>query len=235
MPQQETPMAKTSAHRVREVLERAFGGEAAGREKPFIRAGMSAAELARLYELVRSGPVRSVLEVGMANGTSSVVICEALADNGGGHLTSVDPFQVADPPAGYGSAGVRRVRELGFAEMHRLLDAPDYLALPQLVEEGAVFDMVFIDGYHSFDYTMVNTFFADLLLRPGGILAFHDAPSEAVCRVIRFLETYKPYERISPSVWVYRPALASRVLARLGTYLSGPAAARDARRAGRTG
>jgi predicted O-methyltransferase YrrM len=221
-------MALTSGHRVRELLSRAFGEDVASRDKAFIRAGMSRVELVRLHELARSPGIQSVLEVGMANGTSSVVFCDALADEGG-HLTSIDPYQSVTPPQGYGSAGIHRVHELGFGSMHRLLDEPDYLALPRLVEEGTVFDMIFIDGYHSFDYTMVDLFFSDLLLRPGGILAFHDSTSEAVCRAIRFLERHKPYERLSPPVSVYRSELPHRILARLRVYLSGPTVTQEAR------
>ena len=61
---------------------------------------------------------------------------------------------------GIGGQGVRNVAAAGFANMHRLMEEYDYIALPQLVAEKAQFDMVFIDGYHSFDYTFLDFFYA---------------------------------------------------------------------------
>ena len=37
------------------------------------------------------------------------------------------------------------------------------------------FDFIFIDGWHTFDYTLVDMFYADRLLRIGGYLLIDDA------------------------------------------------------------
>lgn len=211
--------ASSSVARSREVIERAFPGQA--KESAFIRAGMSPSELACLHDLVLRYDARRVLEIGMANGTSSLVFCDALRDRGG-HLTSIDPFQSPPPPQGFGGTGLERVRAMGFGDMHRLIERPDYLALPALVEEGARFDLVFIDGWHSFDYTFVDMFYADLLLNEGGILAVHDTTSPAVYRSLRFLEQHKPYDLISAPMVEYHPSAVRRVFRRLCRLAGGP-------------
>lgn len=208
-----------SASRSREVIERAFSDQVG--ESAFIRAGMSPSELACLHELIVRFDLRRVLEIGMANGTSSLVFCDALRERSG-HLTSIDPFQSAPPPQGFGGAGLERIRASGFGDMHRLIERPDYLALPSLVEEGAQFDLVFIDGWHSFDYTFLDMFYADLLLRDGGILAVHDTTSPAVYRSLRFLEQHKPYDLISAPMVEYHPSPARRALRRLRRLAGGP-------------
>ena len=53
---------------------------------------MLATELQVLADLIRSARPQEVLEVGMANGSSSVVILAALREVGEGTLVSVDPF-----------------------------------------------------------------------------------------------------------------------------------------------
>src|SRR5688500_11406921 len=49
-----------------------------------------------LYTMVRRLRPQLTVEVGMANGLSSLFIAEALRDNGQGRHIAVDPFQFAD-------------------------------------------------------------------------------------------------------------------------------------------
>jgi predicted O-methyltransferase YrrM len=213
---------------VRELLRRVYGEapDAYG-DQAFIRAGMYTAELVKVYELIRAHGCRSAVEVGMACGTSSVVILQALADNGGGTLVSVDPFQTAAD--GYAGKGLQSVSAAGFAGQHRLVEKPDYLGLPQLVGEGVRCDFVLVDGWHSFDYTLVDMFYADLLLTPGGVLTVHDTGMPCVHKACAFLEAHKPYERLSAPVMKRLESLPRRLLRRAGTALAGPTALRAAR------
>ena len=215
-----------SSYRVRTLIDRAFA-DAAG-SGSFTRAGMSPAELARLHELVRENGVRSVLEVGMGHGTSSIVLCDALQERDG-RLISIDPFQTVPPPQGFGGRGIEAVRSLGYGNAHELIERLDYLALPALVEQGARFDFILIDGWHSFDYTFLDLFYADLLLADGGILAVHDTTSPPVYRAVRFLETHKPYERLSAPLMKEIRSPIGRAARRLLILLSGPAAMEGAR------
>ena len=47
-----------------------------------------------------------------------------------------------------------------------------YIALPKLLEKYKYnyFDFIFIDGFHTFDYTLVDFFFSNLLLKINGII-----------------------------------------------------------------
>ena len=212
----------TSDAAVREVLTRAFPEKELRHQRAFIRAGMSPEELVRLHELVSKQPGANVLEVGMGSGTSSLVILSALSLSGGGRLTSVDPFQTET----FGRDGVTRVHGAGFGHLHRLIEKPDYLALPELLAAGERFDFVLVDGYHSFDYTLVDVFYADLLLRSGGLLAVHDSSWPAVLESLRFIETHKDYRRLSPPPLVRHDQLMKKAARRLKLYLSGPATVR---------
>jgi predicted O-methyltransferase YrrM len=202
---------------VRDVLARAFPGKELRDQKAFTRAGMSPEELVRLYELAEAQNPAKALEVGMASGTSTVVILSALARTGTGGLTSIDPFQTTQ----FAGSGRERVRALGFADRHRLVEQPDYLALPQLLAAGESFDFILVDGYHSFDYTLVDVFYADLLLRTGGVLAVHDSSWPAVLKVLRFLEVHKDYRRLSPPPLVRRDGLINKALGRARIYSGG--------------
>lgn len=206
---------------VRDVLTRSFPGKALRDQRAFTRAGMSPEELIRLYELVAETRSAEVLEVGMGSGTSSVVMLSALSATGG-RLTSIDPFQTSN----FSGAGQEMIRSMGHAHRHRLIEKPDYLALPELLAAGEQFDVVLIDGYHSFDYTLLDIFCADLLLRPEGVLAVHDSSWPAVLKALRFLEAQKDYRALSPPPLVRHDSVVRKALRRLRLYLSGPATVR---------
>lgn len=192
--------------------------------------GMMRSELELLSELVSSSGARSALEVGMALASSTLAILKALKAAGAGRLTSVDPFQLVPAESatggmtGYGGAGMGLVREAGLSDLHTLIAAPDYLALPKLVEAGAHFDFILIDGYHSFDYALVDFFFADLLLAPKGMLVFHDSGCQAVNRVCAFVANNKAYRRVGPPLALIHKSLTRRFARRVGNLVTGRAA-----------
>ena len=202
---------------VRDVLARAFPGKELKDQKAFTRAGMSPEELVRIYELVEAQQAAKALEVGMASGTSTVVILSALAKTGG-TLTSIDPFQTTQ----FAGSGRDRVRGMGLADRHQLIEQLDYLALPQLLAARESYDFILVDGYHSFDYTLVDMFYADLLLRTGGVLAVHDSSWPAVYKVLRFFEVHKDYRRLSPAPLLRRDTLVDKAVGRARIYSGGP-------------
>jgi predicted O-methyltransferase YrrM len=174
-----------------------------------------------LYELVAAARPTDVLEIGMGSGTSTVVILSALfAESAatGSRLTSIDPFQTAN----FNGAGQQTIRTIGYAGRHRLIEEADYVALPELLGTGERFDVVLIDGYHSFDYTLLDIFYADLLLRPNGVLVVHDSSWPAVFKALRFVETHKGYRRLSPPPFLRLDSFPAKALRRIGVYASGP-------------
>jgi hypothetical protein len=174
--------------------------------------GLMPTEKDVLKELVRVSGATEALEIGMAQASSSVTILSALPPNG--RLTSIDPFQLRESD-GYGGAGVRVVEQAGFASRHTLLAEYDYVALPRLLEEERRFQFVFIDGYHAFDYAMLDFFYANLLVPANGIVAFHDSGWPSIYRVCEFVERNVGYARIGPP-----PALAGLHWTRRGARLA---------------
>jgi len=190
-------------------------------------ASMRPEEYAVLEGLVEVCAPRRTLEIGMATGGSSERICAYLRDHGGEEHVAIDPYQFA--PDAWAGAGAARVARAGLGAFIRVIEQPDYLALPDLVRAGRRFDFVLIDGWHSFDHTLLNLFYADLLLRTGGIVAIHDTNWPAVYRACRFLETHKAYERIGPRLSVNRSSWIARGARRLRQLAGEPAGLRDAR------
>jgi predicted O-methyltransferase YrrM len=136
---------------------------------------------------------KTALEVGMANGVSSLSILSALDEVGGeGRLISFDPNQTAH----WHGVGILNVRRAGFGARHMLREQMDYLALPALLAEGQRIQFAYIDGWHTFDYTLLDFFYVDKMLDVGGVVAFNDCGYRAVNRVLHFVRTHRRYKPV---------------------------------------
>jgi len=69
--------------------------------------------------------------------------------------------------------------------------------LPELIERGVTIDFAFIDGMHTFDYTVIDLFFADKLLRKGGIICIHDMELPSKRKAFRYLLGHRKYSQLS--------------------------------------
>lgn len=169
-----------------------------------------------LYNAVVQESPTAVVEVGMAYGISSLTILAALDKAGsGGTLVSIDPYQTTN----WKSGGLKTVERAGFADRHTLIEDVSYLALPRLIEQAKKFDLAYIDGYHSFDYVLVDFFMIDLLLRVGGVVGFNDCGMRSVFKAIRFVQTHKKYEELDVGI---KPNYQGRnVLITLGRRVTG--------------
>ena len=152
--------------------------------------GISRAEARLLMETVDELDARRTLEVGLANGVSAVAICEALDGREGARHVAIDPYQTE----GFEGLGMRNLERAGHGALVELYEEPSYRALPRLEAAGTRLDLAFIDGWHTFDFALVDFFYIDRMLRVGGVVAFDDADWPSVRRVLRFVVANLPYE-----------------------------------------
>lgn len=156
-----------------------------------IASAVSPREGMHMFSIVQRNHMCKTLEVGMANGLSSLYLCQALANNKLNHMAasyshvSVDPFQTTQ----WDNAAREGLRRAGLSDLSRVMEEPSYLALPQLVREGAAgtFDLVFIDGMHLFDFTLIDLFYADLLTKVGGVILVDDIRMPSVAQVVDYV------------------------------------------------
>ena len=148
-----------------------------------------------LQQLIRETGATRTLEIGLAYGVSALYICEALRDVPGAKHVIIDPAQrTATPMANsWSGVGLANLERAGFLDLIEFHEDESCLVLPRLVAEGRRFDLAWIDGSHLFDYALVDFFFVDRLLRPGGVVVFDDVHYPSVRRVCQFLVRNRAY------------------------------------------
>ncbi|MER2998316.1 class I SAM-dependent methyltransferase [Pontibacter populi] len=141
-----------------------------------------------LERLISVNGLSRSIEVGCAYGISSLYICGAVTKHHG-HHTIVDPFQTTD----WNNIGITQLRNAGF-ENFTLLEERSEIALPKLVEQGAKFDFAFIDGWHTFDHTLLDMYYMNRLLCVGGIMVIDDVGMTGVEKAVNYFLNYPSYK-----------------------------------------
>jgi len=180
-------------------------------EIPF-KAGIKLDHGIFLYNMIIKNKFTKILEVGFAFGSSGLFITAALKNlELYGHKTyhrAVDPNQSTQ----WKGIGKLNIKRLGYNNSE-VIEKPDYIALPDLLKDRLKdkkwneskydpnyerFDLVFIDGWHTFDYTLLDFFYADLLLRTGGYIVTDDAKFDALKELDKYINSnYKFYRKES--------------------------------------
>ena len=152
-----------------------------------------------IMKIIKRRKLSMCVETGVAYGVSTIAICSALSELEKSGLEckhwGADPCQNSD----YNGAAIAALKSCNLDHLFELLEGPSHVKLAKLAEEGVKFDMVFIDGWHTFDYTLIDVFLADQLLKPGGILLMHDMQMPSKQKVMRYLFSHRKYRRITGS------------------------------------
>jgi predicted O-methyltransferase YrrM len=183
------------------VYETGFVEDGEGKRVRAFPSSVSFESGALLYDVVRGKKLRRTLEVGMAYGVSTLFICQAHADGGGGSHIAIDPFQGER----YHHLGLLNLRRAGLEGLARLYESPSHEVLPRLLAEGERIDFAFIDGAHFFDFALVDFFYVDRMLRVGGFVAFDDLWMPAVRGVVSYILRNRAYRLVNPPLREKQP------------------------------
>jgi len=206
-----------------EIYETRVVRDSAGNEYQ-LAAEVGRAEGDYLYRLISGdSSISKTLEVGCAFGLSSLHICEALRGRPDPSHVIVDPGQARS----WHGVGLANLERAGIDFFTHIAE-PSEFALPELARSrGGSFDLVFIDGWHTFDHTLLDLFYANLLVRVGGYIVVDDCTWRSVSAAVSYFKNYPAYREVSEqgipahslperiakaSSTVLRPALARRVL-----------------------
>lgn len=135
------------------------------------------------------------VEIGCAYGISALFACDALAFNGQEcrHII-LDPMQSTD----WRGIGIRNLRRAGYGDMVELRETASEIGLPAMLGAGTRVQCAIIDGWHTFDHTLVDFFYVNKMLDVGGIVIIDDTQWPAIMPVVDHVATYPAYELLTP-------------------------------------
>ena len=184
--------------------------DASGAALPIRPISISHASGLLLYDLVRTFTPQRTLETGMAYGMSALFICQALQDNGSGLHTAIDPNERGC----FRSIGLLNLERAGLKDRVRFFPLSSAEALPRLFMEKERLDFAYLDGKHLMDWVLMEFFFIDKMLEPGGHIAFDDLWLPAVRKAVSFILKNLPYRLEQPPL--RRPVPLGNRIGRLG-------------------
>jgi len=166
-------------------------------KKPIkFNSGINMQEGKTIQTFIKKTPGKLVLEIGMAFGISTFHICSSLKKTNG-LCVSIDPFQKTQ----WNNNGVKLIRNNNLNAYHRLIKKKSYIALPELLKKKERYDLVFIDGWHTFDYTLIDFFYADKLLCNNGYILVDDIRHRGVKACMNYISSnYSQYRQIKIDV-----------------------------------
>jgi predicted O-methyltransferase YrrM len=175
---------------IEEILRTGVVRDATGNEYP-LHSSVDRSEGEFVAGLITADhAVRRTLEIGCAYGLSSLYICAALAPRHDVKHVIVDPMQYSE----WHGVGMSNVQRAGFDFVDLIVELSEF-ALPRIARrEGGSFDLVFVDGWHTFDHTLLDLFYANRLVRVGGYIVVDDCNLPGVAKAVSYLLNYPAYE-----------------------------------------
>jgi predicted O-methyltransferase YrrM len=148
-----------------------------------------------INQLISSKKLKHALEVGCAYGISSAIICQAIKENGTGVNYIIDPFQQEQ----WDNEGLRNLEQAGLTNYELIQEKSEY-ALPDLAKSNLFIDFAFIDGWHTFDHTLIDFFYVNKILQVGGVVVFDDCNWTSIEKLIHYVNNYPCYKLIYPDI-----------------------------------
>lgn len=144
----------------------------------------------------------SYLEVGVNEGTSlEVVIAECPTIKS---LTLVDMwgFEYGGTGRGNNAHIVELLNRLNYTGETRFMDGNSHDILPQLIKEGAKFDLVTIDGDHSYEGGEQDLIDGWQLVRPKGWIVFDDITHASHSYLMEMTQKFETNHKPIKSIWI---------------------------------
>jgi predicted O-methyltransferase YrrM len=180
---------------LKEMVESGMVRDARGDMYPAGPSGIDIGYAQALHDLVLREHPAVAVEVGMAHGISTLAMLSALEQTGG-RLISIDIAQ----STWWHSVGTANVERAGYANRHELIEAPDYTALPEVLRRNNDVGFGYIDGTHTFDNVLLDFFYVDKMIKPGGVIGFNDCIMPAIHRCLNFLRTHRHYAELEVGI-----------------------------------
>jgi predicted O-methyltransferase YrrM len=166
----------------------------------FERVSVPVADSDVLRDLLLAENPGTVIEIGLAYGSSALASAEAMVAAGSNEARHVivDAYQEH-----FHGSGWAAITGAGLAGLCSVVEERSQIALPHMLGEGFVADAAFVDGSHIFHNVFVDLFYLRELVRPGGLVILDDCSYLSVATAARYFEVNAGWEP-EPIAWPTR-------------------------------
>ena len=177
---------------IEEIYRTGIVRDEAGNEYE-LKANIDKLEGEFIFQLIKANPnIQKTLEIGCGYGLSSLYICQALFGRISAKHFIIDPLEYSL----FHGVGIANLRRAGF-DQFELIERPSEFALPEITQkEAGTFDLIFIDGWHTFDHVMLDLFYANYLIKVGGYIIMDDCNWPSVAKAVSYVSRYPAYKLI---------------------------------------
>lgn len=145
-----------------------------------------------LTEIFNSFPKKQInfLEIGSFEGESTVWFIENVLTNENSKITCIDPWtkynQDNDSFNSYNKETTEwdfsnhkktflyNIKETGFEHKVSVIEGLSHEQLPILINNGEIYDVIYIDGNHTSAFVLTDAIMSWFLLKKGGMMIFDD-------------------------------------------------------------
>ena len=156
-----------------------------------LNSGIDEKEGEFIKNIINKYNPKNTIEIGCQYGISSLYICSSIEKIKGSHHTIIDPFQKSSCH----NIGIFHLQRLGY-DFFNLIEKPSEIALPELLSLGKKYDFGFIDGFHTFDHTLIDFFYLNRLINIGGIIIIDDVGLPSIKKLMRYILNYPCFELV---------------------------------------
>ena len=162
-----------------------------------------------LHALISRHRLKRCLETGFGTGSTAIYMLYAVAPHAG------DVVSIDRGANSFNEIGRANLEAAGMAGSHQLIEENSNRAIPRLYLDGERFDLIFVDGWKTFDHLAFEIYQMVRMLNVGGFMVFDDSQLPGVRQAIRLLERFYWFDEIRYAD--YGQGLALRIYLALTT------------------
>lgn len=144
-------------------------------------------------------PDSKILDIGVGKGVSTVLFSILSKEQ----VIGIDPFQIIE----HKQSCFRLSEKIG-TKTPKIIIKKSIEAKSDL--SGLTFDLIFVDGYHTFDSTIIDFLVTEDHLKVGGVIAFHDCYYLSKQKVLKYILANQDYQLLN-----FKPTAERGVIKRL--------------------
>ena len=142
-----------------------------------------------LHELITQHACADCLEIGLATGSTAIYMLSALQNKG--RLISID-----QPAGEMNDIGIANLQKSGNWTNHQLILENSVNVLPDLYKKNEKFDLIFVDGWKTFDHLAAEVYYLTRMLRLNKFIVFDDTAMPSVTKIINMMLKYYGYREV---------------------------------------